>query len=45
MHISVVEGLDGKYLAPGCEPVHIHAITLRKVMHVQEENFSVGQPE
>jgi hypothetical protein len=34
MYKNLVKGLDGIYLTPGCESFHIHAITLRKVMHV-----------
>jgi hypothetical protein len=31
---SMVECLDGQYLAPRCEHVRMHVITLRKDLHV-----------
>jgi hypothetical protein len=37
MFTSVVVGLDRQYLAPRCKPVQKHAITLRKVLHMQEK--------
>src|SRR5664279_4061706 len=45
MFTSVVEGLYRQHLAPGCEPVHTHAITLGNVLHVQEETPTAGQTE
>src|SRR5664279_1460057 len=45
MFTSVVEGLYRQHIAPGCEPFHTHAITLGKVLHVQEETPTAGQTE
>ena len=34
-----------QFLASGCDPVHVHAMTLGEVLNVQEETPTTGQTE